>query len=251
MLRSKSFPTIILSVKKSGENNSSVILLTPEKGITYATLYGGAKSKKKSLICQWNSGDILLYEIPEKNQIKITDFEVKNFHLSFSQSLYKMYAANLAAEIAIKTQCAGSPKQCFYLLSGFLDGMDICDEEQSKLGLLRFLWRYLELLGVQPQTHCCSSCGESFFESKFDNDSVSYYNNIENCFFCSDCGGPLPVKTTGIKYLYATSVLSPSEVRKLKIDKDSYNQIKQIVFSLIESNIGQKLNSIETGFNIF
>ena len=94
MNRSTSTSAIVLSLKPLGENNSSVTLLTPESGIVYAVLYGGPKSRLRSLVSQWNSGKVWLYENPEKNQIKISDFEVANYHASFSQNLFKSYAAS-------------------------------------------------------------------------------------------------------------------------------------------------------------
>lgn len=253
MNRTSNSPAIILNLKPLGENNSSVTLLTPVHGIVYATLYGGPKSKMKSLVCQWNSGNVWLYETPEKNQIKISDFEVTNYHTSFSLNLFKMYAASLAAELAIKTRCGGSNEQCFKLLSGFLDGMELCDEEQSRVGLIRFLWRYLELLGVQPQAHLCGNCGKSFLDNRVSQESISYYNIIDNDFSCSECDHGetvIPVKTSAVQYLAAITVLQPSEVRKLQIDKEAYEQLREIVFFLIEHNIDQKLNSIETGMGI-
>ena len=66
MQRSYYTQAIVINIKQTGENNSSVTLLTPEKGIIYATLYGGPKSKLKSLVALWHSGKIWLYENPEK-----------------------------------------------------------------------------------------------------------------------------------------------------------------------------------------
>ena len=257
MNRSFSTQAIIFSIKPLGENNSSVTLFSKDKGIIFATLYGGPKSKLRSLVAQWHSGTIWLYETPEKNQTKISDFDVSNYHYSFGENLFKMYAASLAAELAIKSNCAGSIEQCYRLLSGFLDGMELCNEDQSKLGLIRFLWRYLELLGIQPQTHNCSFCGKSFLDSQFAPDDFSYYNNIDNNFICHSCKlqdakneNFIQIKTTAVQYLTAISVLSPSEVRKLQVDKESYNQLKQLVFFLIENNIEKKLNTIEIGVGI-
>ena len=256
MNRSSSTSAIVLSLRPLGENNSSVTLLTPESGIDYAVLYGGPKSRLRSLVAQWNSGKAWLYENPEKNQIKISDFEVTNYHTSFSQYLYKSFAAALAAELTIKTRCGGSSEQCFHLVSGFLDGMELCNEEQSRLGLLRFLWRYLELLGIQPSSHACCSCGKIFLDTQFAPNSISYYNGIENSFICPDCcqyvngENMLKVGFDAVKYLSALSVLTPSEARKLTIDEEIYGQVKQLVFFLIENSIDQKLNSIETGMGI-
>ena len=256
MNRSSSTDAIILSLRPLGENNSSVTLLTPEAGIVYAVLYGGPKSRLRSLVAQWNSGKVWLYENPEKNQIKISDFEVTNYHSSFSQNLFKSYAASLAAELAIKTRCGGSASQCHRLVGGFFDGMELCDEEQSRLGLIRFLWRYLELLGVQPSSHACCSCGKVFLDTRFAPEAISYYNSMENSFICPDCSASLPegnlvqIQNEAVKYLSALSVLAPAEARKLSLDEETYGQIRQLVFFLIENNIDQKLNSIETGMGI-
>lgn len=259
MNRSSSTTAIILSLRPLGENNSSVTLLTPDAGIVYAVLYGGPKSRLRSLVAQWNSGKVWLYENPEKNQIKISDFEVTNYHTSFSQNLFKSYAASLAAEIAIKTRCAGSASQCYRLVSGFFDGMELCDEKQSRLGLLRFLWRYLELSGIQPNSHACSNCGKTFLDTQFAPNAISYYNSMENSFICPDCvesggssqsGNMISIQFYAVQYLSALTVLSPSEARKLSIDEEIYGQIRQLVFFLIENSIDQKLNSIETGMGI-
>lgn len=257
MNRSSSTFAIVLNLKPLGENNFSVTLLTPLQGVIYATLYGGPKSKLRSLVSQWNSGTVLLYENPEKKQTKISDFEVKNYHSTFSENLYKMYAASLVAELVIKTRCAGSNEQCFKLVNGFFDGMQLCSEEQSRVGLIRFLWRFLELLGVQPEPHTCASCGNSFLETQFASDEFSYYNESINSFICSKCvshdyseNSFIKIKGQSLQYLAAVSYLQPSEVRKLHLDKEAYDYIKQLVFFLIESNIEQKLNTIEIGVGI-
>lgn len=257
MNRSSQTPALVLTIKPLGENNSSVTLLTPQNGIVYATLYGGPKSKLRSLVAQWHSGQVWLYNNSEKNQIKINDFEVKNYHSSLGQNLFKMYAASIATELAIKTHCAGSNEECFKLLSSFLDGMELSNEEQSRLGLVRFLWRYLELLGLQPQCGECSECQKSFLTSKFAPDSISYYNGIENSFLCPDCGKTfqkeasfIPLKSHSVQYLTAVTHLTPAHVRKIPIDKQGYEEIKGLVFFLIENSLEQKLNSIETGVGI-
>jgi len=260
MNRSINSPALVLNIKPIGENNSTVTLLTPDQGIVYGVLYGGPKSKLRSLVAQWNCGNVWLYENPEKKQIKISDFEVKKYHSSFSQNLFKMYAASLAAEIAIKTRCAGSNEECYNIICGFLDGMEICNEEQSRLGLLRFLWRYLNLLGIQPETHSCSCCSKSFLESQFAPNDISYYNSLDNNFICSNCFDEfsqsesssliMKIQTTAVQYLTAVQILKPSEVRKLQINKECYDQMRQIIFFLIQNGIESKLNSIETGMGI-
>lgn len=254
MQRSYSTPAVIISIRPLGENNSSVTLLTPEKGIIYATLYGGPKSKMKSLVLPWNSGILYLYDNQEKNQLKITDFDVKNYHQSFSQNLFKMYAASFAAEIVVKTHCGGSNEECFRLFSGLLDGMELSGEEESRVGLIRFLWRYLELLGVQSDATCCGECNKSFIDSEFALTGQTYYNEVENFFVCSECASGIHynfnLDPLALRYLAGISLLKPSEVRQLKITKESFDQLRSLLFYLIEKNVDSKINSLETGLGI-
>lgn len=262
MQRSYCTKAIIINLREVGDSNNLVTIITPQKGIMNVTLYGGRKSRLKSLVTSWNYGNIWLYDNHEKNQTKITDFEVLNYHNSFSTNLYKMYAASLAGELAIKTHCAGSAELFFPLICGFLDGMELCTEEQSKLGLIRFLWRFINLCGVQPEHLNCSMCGTSFIDSKFENHQKSYYNIRENNFICDNClknyanteintnSYLIPISILSIRYLYAISFLEPSEARKMPIDKNGYNELKEIIFLILENNIDSKINTIKTGMGI-
>ena len=50
MQRTFACKALVINVKPVGENNSSITLLTEEKGIVRAVLYGEPKSKMKSLV---------------------------------------------------------------------------------------------------------------------------------------------------------------------------------------------------------
>lgn len=240
----------VISIKPLGENNSSVCFLTRDNGIVYATMYGGRKSKLKSLVSPWNTGIIYFSSTNNTNQLKINDFDVKSYHLSFRESLVKSWAANLAAEIAIKTKCAASNEQCWTLISGFLDGLDYCKtNEQCSLGLIRFLWRYLNLLGIQPDAGCCCKCDTS---SVYFNKGV-YYSVSDNGFICTECSSqkqPFYLNHEAVKYLACLSACTPQEARAIPLSKEAAGQIKDLVFFLIENACGSRLKSLETGIGI-
>ena len=110
------------------------------------------------------------------------------------ENLYKTYAAALCTELVIKTKCAGSIDKSWTLLNGFLDGLELCKEKnQCTAGLIRFLWRYIDLMGIKPDSSRCSHCGQIFFTSKNLTDTVSYtsegavFNPQENSFICQSC----------------------------------------------------------------
>ena len=92
---------LIFSVKPSKENQSTVCFLSQNEGISFATLYGGSKSRLKSLVSPWNSGTIYLSKSNTGSFFKINDFEPLKYHLSFREDIYKFLAASMAAEIVI------------------------------------------------------------------------------------------------------------------------------------------------------
>ena len=71
----------VISIRPLGENNSSVTLLTRSEGIIYATMYGGSKSRLKSLVSPWNTGTAYL-SISNQTQYKISDIDVSAYHLT-------------------------------------------------------------------------------------------------------------------------------------------------------------------------
>lgn len=255
---------LVLSVKPQGENNRSICLLTKDKGIVYAVLYGGPKSKLRSEASPWSKGVIYLYTDETRHSVKITDFDVKNYHPSFRESLFKSWAASLAAEIVLKTKCAGSVNECWILLNGFLDGLEILGEKEGRLGLIRFLWRYLSLLGVCPDTGECVRCQNHFFTGKFECNNVklngknAYYSYVDNGFICENCANVsgsinencTKVLTESVSYLEITSNYAPNVSRNINLSEDAVNNLKQFVFFMAENAVGTKLNTLVSGLGI-
>ena len=257
-MRNVSTPALILSVQMSGENNRRVTIFSPDEGIFFATLYGGPKSKLRSLVSPMNSGIIYLYRDEVKNQTKITDFDVKKYHLSFRENLFKSWAASFATEILIKTKCAGTPAESWRIVNGFLDGIELSSEDESRLGLVRFLWRYLSLLGIKPDTAFCVSCGTSLHAGKFTNDALSWrysFSRLENGFVCPDCvsgerTADFSLSKAALTYLEAVTSLSPKAVREIVISEATFLEMKALAYALIEQACGTKLKSLESGIGI-
>lgn len=258
--------TVILSVRPLGESNRTVTFLTEDDGICTSVLYGGPKSKLRARVSPWNYGRIYLYNDDAKHTSKVTDFDVQKYRISFRESLFKMWAANLAVEIVLRSKCAGSPKECFYLLNGFLDGLDLSNEKQGETGLIRFLWRYLALLGIQPANYTCLCCGERFFTGNLEKNEVSYkqcsafYSPAENGFYCSDCRRThfdkrennflSEISSKAAAYLEATSVCEHSVSRNMRLSESETAGLKSFVFSMIEAGIGTKIKTLQTGAGI-
>ncbi len=259
MSRNRSTQALILSQKIQGESNRTICMLTPDEGLTYATLFGGPKSKLRSLVSPWNSGTIYLYADEVKKSCKITDFDVQKYHLSFRTSLFKSWAAMLTSEILIRTKCGGSPLQAWVLANGFFDGMEIADESLSKTGLLRFLWRYLGILGVRPESSICARCGKRLFSPnarKSELNTVNYYlySERENGFVCPDCANQgeegAYLSSGAVFYLSAVENMEPKDSRSLFLTNQEFGEIKGLAFRLLEGACGSRLKTLESAAGI-
>ena len=248
---------LILNVTRQGENNRNVCLLSPEHGIFNATLFGGAKSRFRSLVSPFNRGTAYLYKDETKHTCKLTDFDVKKYHPSFRENLYKSYAASFASELAVRTKGSGSYKDAFTLINGFLDGMELSSENESRLGTLRFIWRYLGIMGIRPSVSECCQCGRSFISGKLEENAVlckGAYSEADNGFICDECtsmdGKMYVLDKKALTYLEATASLSPAQVRNISIDGQVMTQLRQFCFYIIQFACGSRLKSIESGLGI-
>lgn len=241
---------IVLNVRNVGENNSTVTLLCRKFGIVYATLYGGPKSRLRSRLSQWNSGTVLLYCSHSGDMdsgVKVSDFDVAHFHLTFRECIYKDYAASVAAETAIVTKCAGNAQGCYTLVSAFLDGLDATEEAGAlETSLVRFIWRYLALLGVQCDAATCAVCGRNIA-----GDAV--YAASEDGFLCEDCArdkSGVAVTAEAMKYLQAVSNSPPIVSRSMPLGAEVSGQLKMLMFMMLQAAVGRPLKSIKSGVGI-
>ena len=242
---------IILKTQIQGEHNRNVCLLSETEGIMYATLYGGAKSKLSALVQPLSSGKLWLYTDSTRKITKISDFDVQKSRVGIRESLSKIYASNLACEMVIKTKAAGEAKSVFYLLNGFLDGLNIIKNEDCHSALVRFLWRYLALLGIQPSTECCVNCQTNL---KNITESCAYIPSFDG-FLCKECAKEMQnafqISSEALSYLRAMSLsLSPRSVRAMSLSHLSLSQLKALTFFLSESAAGTKLKSLESSVGI-
>lgn len=218
-------------------------------------LYGGPKSRLKSLVQPFYSGILYIYSDESRNSIKITDFDAQNCHLSFRTSLFKSWAASFACELVLKTKCAGETEKAFVLLCAFLDGIDSVDENEARLGILRFVWRYLGLLGLQPEPRTCCACGSSLLSHEHN----ASYIERQNGFVCADCisfapenraQGNFRIDLDSLTYLTAINELPPGQVRKLLVPSESVYNMKRLLYSMIEKACGIQLETLKSGIGI-
>ena len=241
-------PVIILSSRQFGEDNRIFTVLTQEYGVFDAVLYGGRKSKLRSVCSPYHYGTMWFYRDEKRNSIKITDFDVTEYHLPIRESLYKTYAAALCSELVIKTKNGHHQDELatlWVLVKGFLDGLGFAKDEEAKVGLVRFLWRFLVFLGYAPNPHSCSICGGEL-------KTVVSYSSYASGFVCQNCKQEDCYNFTdeAINYLQILCTESPAEVRKAIIHENSLQNLKEFLFEELQKNTGLRFQTIESGISI-
>ncbi|NLK45099.1 MAG: DNA repair protein RecO [Treponema sp.] len=254
MNRNSNTEATVLTLKQVAEQNKLVTLFVPKEGVITAMLYGGSKSKLRAIVSPYHRGRMWLYTDSVRKSCKISDFDVQNFRPGIRENLFKTWAASLCAELIIKTYAQG--ESTYNLVQGFLDGLDIAREEQSKTGLLRFLWRYQCELGLQYNTATCIQCGALL--SGFSPNEKAQPLQSGGGFLCPDCCkfgtdipimNPIPIE--GVFYLQAIENATPKEVRSLKISLETFNSLQGFLLERTNNTTSCKLKTLETANIIF
>ena len=244
MERNSKLTALILHVKQIGENNRLVTFLCSEKGVFNAVLFGGPKSKLKSLVQPYHLGTLWIYTDKAKNSVKITDFEPVKYHTEIRENVYKTWCASFLAELIIKTEASGENEKTFKLANAFLDGICASSQDECKIALLRFIWRYLSIMGLQTDCKECFCCSEGL-------DSDAYFSVSENGFLCPECAPSdnrqdfFYLSQESVAFLQSVTYLSPKESRNFPLHYSSSSQLHDFLFFLIDKACEHKLKTLE------
>lgn len=247
MERNSQVHALILTAKNIGEDHRLITIFSKEKGVFTAMQFGGRKSKLRSMIQPFHLGKMWLYTDSVKGQTKITDFHVESYRPELRESLEKNWAANLCLELVLKTQCGGDNENGFTLVNAFLEGLNFSSKKEVKLALIRFLWRFLGLMGQKPDVSYCGKCGKPLT-------TIGIYDSTELCFFCNDCtvidsnsNFHYPsLSGESLRFLESVSNLSPKESRNITLSPNASSELQSILFLLIEKSCDTKLKTLES-----
>jgi DNA repair protein RecO (recombination protein O) len=221
--------------------------MTAETGLVDVFVFGGPKSKLRSLASPYASGRAFVYLDPVKDFQKLSDFEVRDSYPALRDDLDRLWSAGLVAELLIKTSGGGGDfplvlnlaLQCFASL-------DLCPAGASSPPLLLFLWRFVELLGLGPDPGSCSNCGATLRPSL-----GGAYSFALEAFLCPDCAArserSLPLGTGALRWLKRSLELGGDEVSRLVILPETLETLKILIFGLARSAAQSPLVSLGSG----
>jgi DNA repair protein RecO (recombination protein O) len=149
---------LVIRARESPAGDRVLTLMTAESGLADVFVFGGPKSKLRSLAAPYASGRAFVYLDPVKDFRKLSDFEVRDSYPGLRDELGKLWAAGLVAELLIKTSGGGGDYPAVLRLA--LDCLAALDRaERPDYPLVLFLWRFVALIGLGPDPSTCVSCG--------------------------------------------------------------------------------------------
>ncbi|MGA2548428.1 MAG: DNA repair protein RecO [Rectinemataceae bacterium] len=239
------YEALILRARESPGGSRILTLMTAEAGLVDVFVFGGPKSRLRSLAAPYAAGRAFVYLDPVKDFQKLSDFEVRDSFPALRDDLDRLWSAGLVAEFLIKTSGGGGDfPQALDLAHQCLTALDSRPAGTSEPALLLFLWRFVELLGIGPDPTSCSLCGAELRPSL----GGAYSFALEG-FLCPSCAARaeriLPLGTGALRWLARCLALSYAEALKLVILPETLETLKVLIFGIARSTAESPLASLE------
>ena len=175
------YESLALRARESPGGSRILTLLTAEAGLVDVFVFGGPKSKLRSLASPYASGRAFVYLDPVKDFQKLSDFEVRDSYPALRDELERIWSAGLVAELLVKTSGGGGDYPLVLELArSCLEALDQGGHVEGPI--LTFIWRLLSLIGLGPDPTACALCGAELRPS-----SGGAYSFVRESFLCPSC----------------------------------------------------------------
>jgi DNA repair protein RecO (recombination protein O) len=246
------YEALALRARESPGGSRILTLMTAEAGLVDVFVFGGPKSKLRSLASPYAAGRAFVYLDPVKDFQKLSDFDVRDSFPALRENLNRLWAAGLVAELLVKTSGGGGDYplvlelslDCFQALEGSEAGAD-------GPPLLLFLWRLVNLLGLGPDPGACASCGKELRPSRAAPDCAAAYSFALECFLCPSCAAEadrtLRLGSGALRWLVRSLELPFAEAARLPLLPGTVATLRSFLFALARMAAESPLASLESG----
>jgi DNA repair protein RecO (recombination protein O) len=241
------YEALALRTRESPGGSRVLTLMTAESGLVDTFIFGGPKSKLRSLASPYSAGRAFVYLDPIKDFQKLSDFDVRESFPSLREDLNKLWGAGLIAELLLKTSGGGGDFPLVLELSlGALRALDCATPSGCDAPVLLFIWRLVNLLGLGPDPCVCSDCGAVIRPSR-----GGAYSFSQEGFLCTDCAPHadrcLELGTGPLRWLSRSLELPFEKAAALPLLPQTIETLKRLLFALARMAAEGKLASLETG----
>lgn len=263
--RNRIHDAVVLRSRESPSGDRILTLLTADSGLVDAFVFGGGRSKLRSLASPYVHGRAFIYADPVKDYRKLSDFEVIESFTGIRESLQRLWGASVAAEMLIRSSGGGGDfDEVTALTLDTLRALDKADDDQTVYPTILFLWRLLVIIGLGPDIHACVACGRplSAFPSGEDSGghsagrnarpSAVFLDPLQEGLLCLVCAsrtgtygmeprgsdprdaanGQTEVSPGALRWLMRAEGLPFAAALRAGLDKLSLDSLESLVFSL-------------------
>ena len=188
--RTSSFDSVVLRSRESPSGARIITLLSDEAGLVDAFVFGGPKSRLRSLASPWHEGRAWIYRDSAKDFVTLRDFDAIREFPGLRTDLDAISAASLAAEFIMATSALGGDwMDAKNLFVDFVQALDtLVLEHHSRLKasvdrcVILFCVRAIQAMGLMPDMGECSACAGAIRP-----DAVHSYSRRYGGFMCTAC----------------------------------------------------------------
>ncbi len=189
--RNFSLDGIVLRSREIPSGGRVVSLLTAEDGVIDAFMFGGSKSKLRSLASPWHEGRAWLYRDVQKDFTRLSDFDARLEFPTIRTNLEALCVAAFMSEFISETSALGGEgATAFALVHDTLLALEtmLCSRTAAAPTsahlpvLLQFCLRALSLMGMLPETASCCLCAGIIVAN-----TVHSYARLHTGFVCAGC----------------------------------------------------------------
>jgi len=241
----------VLRSRESPSGARIVTLLSAEAGIVDAFVFGGPKSRLRSLASPWHAGRAWIYR-DGTEFIKLTDFDAVRERPAIRGSLGAIGAASLATELTIASDALGGDRaDAAALFEDLLEALDATLGEAQAPGaamdsiLVQYCLRALSLMGVMPDPSECGACGGAIAM-----DAARSYSRRRGaflCAYCSDEDGAMGLPAGAVRWMRSTQGMPFGKAVRVGLARESLAALKACAFDLLAKAAHAPLRTIETG----
>lgn len=253
------YRALALRVRESPKGDRILCLMTAEAGLVDAFVFGGPKSKLRSLATPYSCGRAFIYHDPVRDFNKLSDFDVQDSFSGLREDLRKIWVAGLVAEFLQRTSGGGGDFPLVLDLAvETLLSLEALPSDKADYPALLFLWRMLGILGLMPDPASCSSCG-----CDLDSQSPHAYSPHAGGFLCPACArseaGSLQAYGEAESYALSAGALRWLErsegqgfaaAARTGLDSASLAGLKALVFHLARKAAEGPLASLQAAMGI-
>ena len=247
MTRNANYTALVLRSRPLGESNLDVWFLTAEAGSLRATVFGGPKSRLRSYVSPFHSGQALIYHEPVKDTRKFCDFDVRSWRPGLREMYERAMAADAAAETVLASHGGGGNwDKALALTEAALDALALADSETCGRILLHFLWQWADFLGLRPEFEHCSHCGKNIPAG-----GMLWYSPGEGGMVCDACldTGQRARHEAGFfeagpgcrRWLETARTISPALLARYTLDKQCFREARALATAILAEALGRRL----------